>query len=122
MTTCAHSLAPAPRTTDPDDPFTFEYTLTGPKNTGTLTFIGRIVQEIPVELMHRETRERFMGVRLVLENRAGHRITTVGMRKRDVREVRLHGSRTDEQSPRIVPATGTSAGVATSNSSREVSS
>jgi hypothetical protein len=96
MNAVAHSLAPATPaavSADPNDPFTFVYTLTDPKNTGTLRFIGCIIKEIPVEMIHRKTRVRFMGVRLVLENRAGQCITTVGMRKRDVRAVRLHGRR-----------------------------
>ena len=89
MTTLAHALAPTGPTPGADDPYTFAYTVTGPRGTGTFTFTGRVLREFEVEMYNRRTDEHFVGVRLVLENRAGQQITTVGMRKRDVRAVRL---------------------------------
>jgi hypothetical protein len=89
MTTLAHALAPTGPTPGADDPYTFAYTVTGPRGTGTFTFTGRVLREFEVEMYNRRTHEHFVGVRLVLENRAGQQITTVGMRKRDVRAVRL---------------------------------
>jgi hypothetical protein len=66
MTTLAHALAPTGPTPGAHDPYTFAYTVTGPRGTGTFTFTGRVLREFEVEMYNRRTHEHFVGVRLVL--------------------------------------------------------
>lgn len=63
-----------------------DYTVRCP-NGRVVTFVGRIVEQMPCELFNRKTREFSTGVRLVLEDANGKRLTTVGMRAIDAQEM-----------------------------------